>query len=243
MYGLRTINPSGILQIDSTLPPMRLVSSGFAAAGGNWNPGNSGSWTDTSSWMSLSVPSPATHVVFLRAPLNQKFMCGNIVSGSLRYKSTGLLEYRIYQLGVANSAQSGHGLVVRNSHGTVVFNTGDSYPLIGQVITSTIVPSGGWQGYGEKNATSFPISVQSHDGGLPFVSASSLTMGWLWYGITGGFYSIGMWELRGLACRFTSSGSISLFTETHNRFIASGGQGLQKHTLGVHPHTLLIAGA
>lgn len=165
-FGLNVYNNSGSVIMDTNLPQMPFVSSGSASATGV-SLSNSQALV---SFSSLSAP-----VVYVRPQSTGGFLLiGNILNNGFYYKSSTNIDWRIYDGSITSwGNSSNYGMNVYDSSGNVIYNTNKNPPFIRSI--QTAIPSSYTPTFANNiTVSNLSFSFSAYDGGLPFVSASTL---------------------------------------------------------------------
>ncbi len=174
-YGFRVTNDAGFLIADNELTQMRFIASGSAAATSTvtsiTNPGSTGA-TRTVSFPLCSYP-----LVFIRTRATEQYVyCTFISTNSFTFRSTGLIDYRVYDAGTY-PASTAFGLQLRNAAGSVIYNTQYAVPFIKSI--QNALEDAGEASEVQPTTPQFlrnlSHDVTAYDGGLPYVSAFSFT--------------------------------------------------------------------
>jgi hypothetical protein len=223
-FGLNVYNSSGNVIMDTDLPQMPFVQSGSASA-------NSIAVATAPTFVSFS--SLAAPVLYVRPQTTGGFvMIGNILTNGFFYKSNSNIDWRVYDGSVSSwTPSSNFGMNVYNSSGSLLYNTNKNPPFI-RLITTGIPSSYTGSATNDTTINTISFSFTAYDGGLPFVSASTLQSCAILAGP-------GLFLTSCCAANFTSSTSLRL--SQYQFFIAGSNPiGASGFTSGQIPRTILM---
>ena len=169
-YGFRAVNDAGSTILDSDLGQVRLIASGSSAATSTNATISTG--LSTNPYTTISFSTCSNPLIFVRPQATSVYVyIMAITTSSFSYRSTGTIDYRVYDAG-AFPSYSGYGIQIYDSAGTVLYNNNYALPFIKEIQTALF------------STDTYPVApnppslirnlstaVTGYDGGLPFVSA------------------------------------------------------------------------
>lgn len=182
MYAILAYNSNGAVALDDVLPYTPLIASGSVTSIG-WNTG--GPVGGFGQEVSYGVYSQNT-LLFVRPRTTGAWLAiGKITDSGFTFKSdvNVIVDWRLYAAnGVADwGVDSTHGLSLFSDTGSVLYSTNKNPPFV-RGTDVVIYDDSTYTGNDDSFIKSTAFGFTAYDGGVPFISAHTLTYRYVVYG-------------------------------------------------------------
>lgn len=204
MHGILAYNSDGSVVLDDALPYTPLIASGSVTADAWFTGAYAGGFGQ---FVSYGVTTQSA-LLFVRPRVTGASVAiGDITDSGFRFKADNnvVLDWRLYAAnGVSDWSVDGtHGLSLFSADGSVIYSTNRFPPFI-RGLEVVILDDSTYTGNDNAFIKNISFGFAAYDGGIPFVSAHTLTYRYVVYGSQ---TQIGYC----LAANWTSASSCSFF--------------------------------